>query len=622
MTPLRPNPNSDLDALKDAASKARRPFEKDWWLNIAFFLGEQYVEWGADELTLRRIPQPKEVKSRHPRPVINKINHFVLQQHAFALESRPTADVLPAKDDHQSISDTMVAKAAVDWLADPQVANFGSALSEASLWALVCGPAFIYWPWDQKLGRPDIAPLSPFDVFPDPYATRFRRARYAIISRFLDPEQVYDLYGKEVKTDQIEKADVMKTALLRQMGSAPVLRGVTVNELWALPTRRHPNGRYVVWSGRERLYEREGFPYEHKHIPLTMLGVIPRPGTLWYDSSVKYLREPQMELNQYHAQRIQVRKNFANPKWGIPDEIELQEDPDDSPNQILRFTAGSGFKPEIIQAAPMADNGEGEWIGQEMMNVVGLHEVSQAQVPGRVEAAKAIEMLKEDDTSRLAELIDTTKDAIAEGFWQSLQLMRQFMPDDKLLPIYSPEGLPEIRRFKRESIDPAQRILVTMGTGLGRSRAAREDRVFKLIEMGLLQDPLRIAQLLEVPIPHLVDATLNDTRLARNENYQIVDGKDADGLPGTAITPNSWDNHDIHINEHNDYRKTHEFQLLHPEIKQKFEYHVQQHEALRLQMLQQQAQLAQLRLMAAGQLPPPPPPGQQPPGGAGDQPAS
>jgi hypothetical protein len=44
---LRTNPNADLEKLKYSAAQAPLPFEKDWWLNIAFFLGEQYVEWNA-----------------------------------------------------------------------------------------------------------------------------------------------------------------------------------------------------------------------------------------------------------------------------------------------------------------------------------------------------------------------------------------------------------------------------------------------------------------------------------------------------------------------------------------------------------------------------------------------
>lgn len=603
---LRTNPNDDLEQLRYAAQLARRPFEKDWWLNIAFFLGEQYTEWSAESAALRALVQPQDTRRRRPRPVINKINHFALQQHAFALEARPTGDVLPADDGPQAISDSLVAKSLVDWVADPQVANFGAELSQATLWAVVCGPAFLHWPWNPDEKRPDIIGLSPFDLYPDPYVTRFRRARYAILSRFMDPEQVYNTYGVEVKTDAVERTDVMKTELLRQMGAAPVLKGVTVNELWQRPSRRYPDGRYIVWAGKQRLVD-QTFPYEHKHLPFTLLGVIPRPGTLWYDSSVKYLRAPQMELNKYHAQRITVRENFANAKWWVPDECDLQELPDDSPWQVLRGSGTQG-KPEIIQGAGMADNGEGEWIGQEMMNVVGLHEVSQAQVPGRVEAAKAIELLKEDDTSRLAELIDTTKDAIAEGFWQVLQLSKQYMPEDKILMTYGPEGLPEVRKFKKDSINPAQRILVTMGTGLGRSRAAREDRVFKMIEAGLLTDPMKIAQLLEVPLPHLVDTTIWDAKLARNENYAMANGDGPDGKPGVAIMPNSWDDHATHIREHNQYRKTIEFQMLDPNVKQKFEFHVQKHIELQQAQMQlqaqqvaaQQAQLAQYNQPALG----------------------
>lgn len=610
------NPNADLEKLKHAAVAARRPFEKDWWLNIAFFLGEQYTEWNAEALNIRRIAKVDDPKKRAPRPVINKINHFVLQQHVNALDARPTPDALPANDDPMSISDAVIAKAYLDWVGDPQVANIPRAFSQSALWALVCGSSFMQWCWNPKLKRPEVLPLSPFDLYPDPYATDFKRCRYVIQTRFMDPEQVYDTWGKDLKAQAVD-TDQTKTALLREMGSAPVLNGVTVNELWHLPTRRYPEGRYVVWSDKERLDDRSSFPYEHKHIPFTMLGVVPRPGTIWYDSNVKYLRPAQMELNQYHAQRIMIRKNFANAKWWIDDQLEMQELPDDSPFQVLKGNSQGGqFEPKIIQGAAMADNNEGEWLSAEMMNVVGLHEVSQGQVPGRVEAAKAIAELKDSDSSRLAELTDMIKDSSAEGGWQILQLGKQFQDDDTLLTIYSNEGIPEVRRFKKDAIHEGMRVSVTMGTALGRTRVEREDRVFKLIEAGVLTDPERIATLLDVPLTQFISSAAFDVRLARNENYAIADGTGVDGKPGQAIQPNSWDNHAIHIREHNNFRKTHEYTLLDPDVKQKFEFHVQAHEMLQKTVLTQQAQLAALVAGAAGQAPQPQPlPPNQPIGG-------
>jgi hypothetical protein len=92
-----------------------------------------------------------------------------------------------------------------------------------------------------------------------------------------------------------------------------------------------------------------------------------------------------------------------------------------------------------------------------------------------------------------------------------------------------------------------------------------------------------------------------DARLARNENLLIAGG--------TAIVPNSWDDHGIHLREHNDYRKTQDYLTADQDIKQKFEFHCTQHEALLNQALAKQVAMQQ-----AMQPQPPPKPGAAPAG--------
>jgi hypothetical protein len=60
-----------------------------------------------------------------------------------------------------------------------------------------------------------------------------------------------------------------------------------------------------------------------------------------------------------------------------------------------------------------------------------------------------------------------------------------------------------------------------------------------------------------------------------------------------AITPNSWDDHGIHLREHNDYRKTQEFLTADPDVKRKFEFHCQQHENQLQQALAKQVAMQQ-----------------------------
>jgi hypothetical protein len=94
-----------------------------------------------------------------------------------------------------------------------------------------------------------------------------------------------------------------------------------------------------------------------------------------------------------------------------------------------------------------------------------------------------------------------------------------------------------------------------------------------------------------IPLPTMIPHKAHDIRLARNENLDIA--------KGIAIEPNSWDNHDIHIREHNNFRKTAEYVALSEDAKTKFEHHVSRHEDLRIVELEKMLQMRQL-LMAAG----------------------
>jgi hypothetical protein len=229
-----------------------------------------------------------------------------------------------------------------------------------------------------------------------------------------------------------------------------------------------------------------------------------------------------------------------------------------------------------------------------MMHIVGQHEVSQAQVPGRVEAAKAIELLKESDEGRYKGMLDTIDQSISQGWWQMLMLAKQYEKDEVLIQTYSPEGVPEVKKFKKDRINPGMRIKVVRMNGLGRTRAQRQDSLLALWQNGIIQDPELMASLMEVPIPSFTAPKALDMRMARNENLTIAGGD--------PIVPNSWDDHAIHIREHNDFRKSQDFLTLDQEIKTMFEHHVETHEQLALAVAQKNA-----ALMAAAQGMPPQP---------------
>lgn len=579
-----------LVALKDQAVKARAPQDAECWQNLAFFHDKQWVEW--DNGNLREIPRVYDPSSGVderdlPRPVFNKIQSYIYTAQAETLQDKPSFDVLAANNDYQSRVDTEVSKGALDWVMEPAQIDWDKQLSLATLWALTAPSGYLKWIWDPVLNRPDAIPVPFPDLAIDPFATQFRRARYMIHTQFMDAAAVEDAFGVTVDKGDIGHSDQFKTQLLRDLGSAVLSEGVAVHELWMRPTKKYPRGVYAIYTGRKVYKIEDKLPYPHLipdggRLPFSQLGSLERADSLYYTSPVTALRPAQMVWNKFLAQAIQVYDAFANPKWWVPTELQLDELPNSSPRQILRGEGPAGVKPEIIQPSSAPDvTGLLNTFEQQMMHVVSVHEVSQGQVPGRVEAAKAIELLQSSDKGRYKHLLDTIDSALAEGGWHMLQLMKEYMPDGKMIPITSREGTAVVKSWRKSAVTPGISVRTVRMGGLGRTRAQRIDTLRSLWGDQIIKDPEVMAQLLELPRNTFTDPGAQDALLAHAENIELAQG--------TAVVPNSWDNHPVHIREHNDYRKSAEYRALDNDAKQKFEMHVGRHEELWIVEIKKQA---------------------------------
>lgn len=585
-----------LNKLFDDAKRARQPFDMEAWLNLAFFLNEQYVEFpdedevrGGAPLSIRRIPRRKGEEDV-PRPVFNKIQHFIYTAHAETLQDKPSIDVLPASNDFSAAMDADVNKAYVNYVMEPVVADWDMQLSDATLWALISPAGWLKWTWDPVLKRPDILPVSFFDLYVDPFAKQAKRARYFIHTMFMAQEDVEDTFDVKIAANETGITDDLRVKLLRGMGSAPIAEGVEIRELWMRPSRRHPRGMYALWTQKRILKIKDALPYQYLQtdggrLPFTQLGSLRRPDSLYYTSPATALRPSQMVWNRFIAQAIMIQGNFSQPKWWVPEELQMQTMPDNSPNQVLRGHAGNAnLRPEIIAPVGSPDSSRMlDIFEQQMMHVVSVHEVSQGQVPGRVEAAKAIELLKSSDEGRYKHLLDTIDASISQGGWQILMMAREFETPEKQVLTFGKDYTPIVKHWRAEAVHPGTQVRAVRMSGLGRTRAQRNDSLMTMWSAKIITDPDVMADLMDLPIPSFTNPRADDQRLARAENIEMADG--------TPVRPNSWDNHAIHLREHNNYRKTQEYRALGPNQKAMFEWHCQGHENLQIIQAQKLARL-------------------------------
>jgi hypothetical protein len=546
------SPTQDWERLRTAALQARLPFERDAWLNLAFYLNEQYVEWNKAK-AIAAIPRDPKPQAQ-PRPIVNKIMHFVQQEHASALQDKPPVDVMPATDDQKDISTAEVAKALLDMQMLPTVANFDRKRRRAVLWAIICAEGYLKWVWDSAKNQPAIVPCSAFEGYPTPTRATSKGAVRHPLQVHGPRAGLRHLGGRRRQAGRSRPPTRCGPSCSRGMGSR---RSSTASRSTSSGTSRRaatpractPRGR-----GQQFLVPPGPLPYDHKMLPFTQHRRASSGPTPHYFSPGHLPALGPDGVQPVPRAADHVRENFANGKWWIPNELQMEQMPNDSRNQILRGDGGmTGLAPQILSPPPWPADDDGAMIEQQMMNVFGLHEVSQAQVPGRVEAAKAIETLKEADADRTATLRQTMQDSAAIGGYMTLRLAQQFAPDEVLVMAYSREGLQEVKQFRAADLKPGFGVNTSWTTGLARSRTAKQDLLMRMWDSQAITDPSRLADLLEVPTPTLLSSDALDVRLAKNENIVMAQNQ--------AVVPNSWDNHAIHIQEHNDYRKTHEFRL-------------------------------------------------------------
>lgn len=596
-----------LQQRKEYAKKARRHYEGDWWRNIAFVNGDQYVEWDSQSGRLVELAAEPGTE----RTIHNICMPITRRERAKILKTLPIVEALPKTESEDDAQMARVVNAQFrywrkKWHLDRRIRN-------ASFWIVTTGNVWVKWFWDGKDAQMAVVP--PFDVYPDPYARSMMDCRWLIQSQFLDIETAREKYGNKVKEGKQETLSGVEGRLYANYTDMvdANLPGVVINEYWEPPSAAREKGAYIVWAGNDILHQGP-FPYAHGHLPFTHIGHIERSNSKWYASVMDYMRGPQIELNRVESQILENR-NLANGKWFIPFSLELEADPDASPRQVLRASGGPpDAAPQFIeiQALPAWVANEAARIKEFAQDIAGQHEVSQGGVPGRVEAAQAIQLLQETDDEVLKDTIHSLEEALAEGHRQCALLLRQYGSPEQVLKTYDKDGMVEVHEFMAKDIPTDLQVTTQTTTGLPQSIAGRWDRVLNLWQYKVIENPKQVMELLNLApeAPDLLPE-IEDKKQAYRENKLMAGILDGESRP---VEPKAWNNHAVHIEEHRRYMNTEEFLSLPPDTQQYIQFHYEQHEQLQIAEASKEAQL---QMAAQGQPPAPPAGGPMPPGESG-----
>jgi hypothetical protein len=195
---------------------------------------------------------------------------------------------------------------------------------------------------------------------------------------------------------------------------------------------------------------------------------------------------------------------------------------------------------------------------------------------------------------------------------QTVELFVQYVDIPRKIRTIGADGAFDTMLLKGADIASGTDIRIESGSSYAKSKAAQEARVMDMFAVGII-DQQAAARMLEIGGVQKIMDTLNvaerkaqrenikmkmmtveDVEMARQEAMQQIMTQlppealenpeimaEIENMPAPAIIPvDDFDMHEVHVETHNKFRMSQEYEILPDEVKQQFAEHVGQHEAI------------------------------------------
>ena len=575
----------------------RKNFESQWRLNMNFVLGNQYCSINSNN-------DVEDYEKRYfwqEREVYNHIASIVEIRLSRLNSVRPRMSVIPSSADIKDISASKMSKAVLDSLQHK--INLSSILSEGTAWSEVCGTAFYKVIWDSMAGRivtldpyelkegdVRISTVPPFEIFPFNNSIPNLEDNPSIIhARAYPIETIKSIWGIDVQGETLDVFSLSNTNTISgfgysqnitSCGSQPKDGHALVIERYELPTAKYPNGRLVIVIKDQLVYDGElpfvnvadgkrGYPF----IKQTSVNV---PGSFWGISVVERAIPVQRAYNALKNRKLEYLNRLSMGVMMVEDgsiDIDDLEDEGLSPGKVLVYRQGA--TPPTMMGAnrlPIDFASEESRLLSEFSIISGISDLMrQSQAVYSNLSGTALQLLIEQDTSRLSSSIDNLKFAVIEMAKHTLRLYKQFAQVPRLAKIMGEKNSVEVFYFSSSDLG-GDDVMCESESEITSSKANQRSMIFELLGSGLLQDEsgrisndvrYKLLEMLGVGVyDEKQDISQMHIKSAQRENLDFRNQK-------FDIEVESYDDHELHIKEHIMFLLSKESQNVHSDKKQK-----------------------------------------------------
>jgi hypothetical protein len=595
--------------------------ERQWYLNLAFYYGNQHVQFKQIDNSFN-LYTPKAPYYR-VRLTVNQIRKIIRKEISRLCAQKPNAFVVPSSTEDADVFAAQAGEQIWDYMW--RKVRLNRILRTTVFWQAVCGNGFIKTYWDANkvdvdtVKDPDpmdpnadtkvygdicIENISPFHVFvPDLMATDIEDQPYIIHAQIRNNSWIKQAFGIDAVSDKLESVDDSLLSVMGISRNDNKKDQSIILEIWVKPgyLPELPDGGMFTIAADKVVQGFDTWPYEHGQYPIAKLDSV-HSGKFYSSSIIEDLIPLQRELNRSRSQLIESKNRMSKPQLVAPKGSVDAKMITTEPGQVIQYNPGfDPPQPLPLQNLPSYVTEEINRLYDDMADISGQHEVSNGSTPPGVTAATAISFLQEQDESLIAGHYSSIEEAVEKIAAQTLVFVKMYWDEERTVKVVGLEGTFDVQTFKNSDLKGNADIRVEAGSALPTSRAAKQAFIMDLMKMGFIQ-PDEGLEILEVGgLNRIYERIQVDKRQAQRENLKmrvVTDQdlqkqaelyaqqnpelqKDIDAglkLDTPLIVPvHTYDDHNIHMLIHNNYRKSQNFESASSTTKALFEEHVRQH---------------------------------------------
>lgn len=527
------------------AKTTRQKKQLQWYTNLAFFYGKQWVTRSNSSLSDGF--REKLISPRKPyymdKKTINRTRAIVRSDFSKLVGNIPTVVGIPATAEDQDVQAAYAAEQV--WESVSASSKLNQTYRRAALWTMLTGNGFVKTWWDDdkidkasgQNGTICYHNISPFNLYvPDLREVDIEDEPFIILAD-VKPVQwcqlafADELGDYELKPSVSSNGSQVEDGHMNLPSPSSTVDACVIYEAWIKPgaTKLLPQGGLVIMVDERivRFYD-SGIPYSHGEFPVTKFEHIPS-GTFYADTPLVDTNELNREYNQLRTDLSLAVKRMGRPQIVAQKGSVQPQKMTNEPGLVIEYTPGSPPPQPLpmMQISPEVSNLMAQSL-QDIEDLTGRNAVIGGDLQG-IRSAAQVQYLQELTNSFYAPQFASIEEGYEKIASQTIQLFVQYVDIKRKVRLVGADGAFDTLMLQGADIRDGTDVRVENGSAVPMSQAAKQAQIMDLWNSGIIRDPDQAFQLMELGGPLKALNIFNAAeKKAQRENIKMKMLKPAD----------------------------------------------------------------------------------------------